>query len=126
MIGFIIRRIFQSMGVMLAVALIAFAVIRFVGDPLESIASQETRLEERLEIKQRLGPRSAGLSPVSFFLKRGLSGDFGLSYKQQEPVSRMIIERLPATLELAITSSLIALIGGGILVFMQRCVPHRA
>ncbi|KAB0569401.1 ABC transporter permease [Brucella pituitosa] len=115
MIGFIIRRIFQSMGVMLAVALIAFAVIRFVGDPLESIASQETRLEERLEIKQRLGLDQPVYLQFLSFLKRGLSGDFGLSYKQQEPVSRMIIERLPATLELAITSSLIALIGGGIL-----------
>lgn len=115
MTGFIIRRIFQSMGVMLAVALIAFAVIRFVGDPLESIASQETRLEERLEIKQRLGLDQPVYLQFLSFLKRGLSGDFGLSYKQQEPVSRMIIERLPATLELAITSSLIALIGGGIL-----------
>ncbi|MGC0053909.1 ABC transporter permease [Brucella pituitosa] len=115
MTGFIIRRIFQSMGVMLAVALIAFAVVRFVGDPLESIASQETRLEERLEIKQRLGLDQPVYLQFLSFLKRGLSGDFGLSYKQQEPVSRMIIERLPATLELAITSSLIALIGGGIL-----------
>ncbi|MCK4204956.1 ABC transporter permease [Brucella pituitosa] len=115
MTGFIIRRIFQSMGVMLAVALIAFAVIRFVGDPLESIASQETRLEERLEIKQRLGLDQPVYLQFLSFLKRGLSGDFGLSYKQQEPVSRMIIERLPATLELAITSSLIALIGGGVL-----------
>ena len=115
MTGFIIRRIFQSMGVMLAVALIAFAVVRFVGDPLESIASQETRLEERLEIKQRLGLDQPVYLQLLSFLKRGLSGDFGLSYKQQEPVSRMIIERLPATLELAITSSLIALIGGGIL-----------
>ncbi|MCV9907668.1 ABC transporter permease [Brucella sp. HL-2] len=115
MTGFIIRRIFQSMGVMLAVALIAFAVIRFVGDPLESIASQETRLEERLEIKQRLGLDQPVYLQFLSFLKRGVSGDFGLSYKQQEPVSRMIIERLPATLELALTSSLIALIGGGIL-----------
>ena len=90
MTGFIIRRIFQSMGVMLVVALIAFAVVRFVGAPLEPIASQETRREERLEIKQRLGLDQPVYLQFLSFLKRGLSGDFGLSYKQQEPVSRMI------------------------------------
>ncbi|MFD1199995.1 ABC transporter permease [Brucella gallinifaecis] len=115
MTSFIIRRIFQSMGVMLSVALIAFAVIRFVGDPLESIASQETRLEERQELKERLGLNKPVYLQFLSFIQRGLVGDFGLSYKQQEPVSRMIIEKLPATIELAVTSSLIALIGGGIL-----------
>lgn len=115
MTSFIIRRIVQSAGVMLTVALIAFAVIRFVGDPLESIASQETRLEERQELKERLGLHKPVYLQFLSFIQRGLVGDFGLSYKQQEPVSRMIIEKLPATIELAITSSLIALIGGGIL-----------
>ncbi len=115
MTSFIIRRIIQSIGVMLLVALIAFSVMRFVGDPLESIASQETRLEDRLALKQRLGLDQPVYVQFLAFLQRGLAGDFGLSYKQQEPVSRMIIERLPATLELAITSSLIALVGGGIL-----------
>ncbi|KAF1042692.1 MAG: Glutathione transport system permease protein GsiC [Xylophilus sp.] len=100
---------------MLTVALIAFTVIRFVGDPLESIASQETRLEERQELKERLGLNKPVYLQFLSFIQRGLVGDFGLSYKQQEPVSRMIIEKLPATIELAITSSLIALIGGGIL-----------
>lgn len=115
MTSYIIRRIFQSAGVMLTVALIAFGVIRFVGDPLESIASQETRLEERLELRERLGLDKPVYQQFLSFVQRGLVGDFGLSYKQQEPVSRMIIEKLPATLELAITSSLIALLGGGVM-----------
>ncbi|MGV1895894.1 ABC transporter permease [Agrobacterium vitis] len=114
MAGFILRRFFQSIGVMLAVALIAFAVIRYVGDPLESLTSQETRLDERVELMARLGLDQP--VPIQFltFLKRGISGDFGTSYKQQEPVTRMIFERLPATLELATASSLIALLFGGL------------
>lgn len=115
MTGFIIRRIFQSLAVMLAVAFVAFAVIRYVGDPLESVASQETRLDERAEIIDRLGLNQPVHTQFLSFLKRGISGDFGISYKQQEPVTRMIAERLPATLELALASSLIALVGGGIL-----------
>ena len=115
MTGFIFRRLVQSVFVMLAVALIAFSVIRFVGDPLESLTSQETRLDEREELKEQLGLNQA--VPLQFFsfLKRGIQGDFGLSYRQQEPVSRMIAERLPATLELALASATIALVIGGIL-----------
>jgi peptide/nickel transport system permease protein/oligopeptide transport system permease protein len=115
MTGFIFRRLVQSVFVMLAVALIAFAVIRFVGDPLESLTSQETRLDEREKLKEQLGLNQA--VPLQFFsfLKRGIQGDFGLSYRQQEPVSRMIAERLPATLELALASATIALVIGGIL-----------
>lgn len=100
---------------MLTVALISFTIIRYVGDPLESIASQDTRLEDRVELMERLGLDQP--VPVQFlsFLKRGIQGDFGISYKQQEPVTRMIAERLPATLELAIASSAIAIVLGGAL-----------
>lgn len=115
MTGFIFRRILQSMLVMLAVALIAFVVIRFVGDPLESLASQETRLEDREVMKQRLGLDRPVVFQFASFVQRGLSGDFGISYKQQEPVTRMIAERLPATLELAFASATLALVLGGVL-----------
>ncbi|MGI2035541.1 ABC transporter permease [Rhizobium panacihumi] len=115
MTGFILRRIFQSILVMLAVALIAFIVIRFVGDPLESLASQETRLEDREVMMQRLGLDRPVAVQFASFVQRGLSGDFGISYKQQEPVTRMIAERLPATLELAFASATLALVLGGVL-----------
>lgn len=115
MTGFILRRIFQSVLVMLAVALIAFVVIRFVGDPLESLASQETRLEDREVMMQRLGLDRPVVFQFASFVRRGLSGDFGISYKQQEPVTRMIAERLPATLELALASATLALVLGGLL-----------
>ncbi len=115
MTGFVLRRIFQSVLVMLAVALIAFIVIRFVGDPLESLASQETRLEDRAVMMQRLGLDRPVVFQFASFVRRGLSGDFGISYKQQEPVTRMIAERLPATLELALASAALALVLGGLL-----------
>lgn len=126
MTGFILRRILQSVLVMLAVAFIAFVVIRFVGDPLESLASQETRLEDREIMKQRLGlDRPVAFQFVSF-VKRGLSGDFGISYKQQEPVTRMIAERLPATLELALASATLALLLGGVLGIQCALKPDSA
>ncbi|SCX31222.1 ABC transporter permease [Agrobacterium rosae] len=115
MTGFILSRLLQSVSVMLAVALVSFAIIRFVGDPLESIASQDTRLEDRVELKKRLGLDQPVHIQFLTFLQRGVTGDFGISYKQQEPVTRMIAERLPATLELAFASATIALVVGGTL-----------
>ncbi|MBB4350636.1 ABC transporter permease [Aliirhizobium cellulosilyticum] len=126
MTGFILRRIFQSMLVMLAVALIAFVVIRFVGDPLESLTSQETRLEDREIMMQRLGLDRPVVFQFTSFVQRGLSGDFGISYKQQEPVTRMIEERLPATLELALASATLALVLGGVLGIHCALKPENA
>lgn len=126
MTGFILRRIFQSVLVMLAVALIAFVVIRFVGDPLESLASQETRLEDREIMMQRLGLDRPVVFQFTSFVQRGLSGDFGISYKQQEPVTRMIAERLPATLELALASATLALVLGGVLGIHCALKPENA
>jgi peptide/nickel transport system permease protein/oligopeptide transport system permease protein len=126
MTGFILRRIFQSVLVMLAVALIAFVVIRFVGDPLESLASQETRLEDREIMMQRLGLDRPVVFQFTSFVQRGLSGDFGISYKQQEPVTRMIAERLPATLELALASATLALVLGGVLGIRCALKPDNA
>lgn len=123
MAGLIFRRLLQSVIVMLAVALVAFAVIRFVGDPLESIATQETRLDERDALKERLGLDQPVHLQFLSFVQRGLQGDFGISYKQQEPVTRMIVERLPATLELAIASSIFALVGGVILGVFAALKP---
>lgn len=113
MTGFVLRRLAQSLSVMLAVALIAFAVMRYVGDPLESLASQETRLDDRAVMTQRLGLDRPVVFQFLAFVERGLKGDFGLSYRQQEPVTRLIAERLPATLELAGLSAIIALLVGG-------------
>ena len=55
MIGFIAMRLVQSVVVMLTVALIAFALFRFVGDPINNLVGQDTTLEERAALKERLG-----------------------------------------------------------------------
>ncbi len=112
MIAFILRRLAQSVAVMLTVGLIAFMLFRYVGDPINNMVGQDTSLEDRARLRQELGLNDP--APVQFgrFLGRALKGDFGVSYQYARPVGEIIAERLPATLELSIAAALLALAVG--------------
>ena len=97
---------------MLIVGMIAFTMFTFIGDPVDQMVGLETTLEEREELRERLGLKDP--LPVQFvnFLSKALQGDFGISYQFKRPVATMIGERLPATLELAFVGSIFALAAG--------------
>src|SRR6185369_16334487 len=99
MLVFILRRLLQSVAVMLAVGIVAFFLFRYVGDPINAMVGQDTSPQEREELRQKLGLNDP--APIQFFnfLANAARGKFGLSYRTSEPVSRMIVERLPATIE---------------------------
>jgi peptide/nickel transport system permease protein len=115
MLAFIIRRLFEAVLVLLAVAFIAFSMFQFVGDPVANMLGQEATVADRADARQRLGLDQP--VPVQFarFVGNVLSGDFGVSYRYGRKVSTMIAERLPATLELALTSALVAAVSGIVL-----------
>lgn len=115
MLAFIIRRLAQSVLVMLVVALIAFAVFRYVGDPIASMVGVETRLEDQEIMRERLGLNDPVVVQFARFIANALQGEFGISYRLQQPVTELILSRLPATIELAFASALIALIFGLVL-----------
>ena len=112
MIAFILRRLFQSFIVMLMVALISFMLFRFVGDPVASLVGQDTRLHEIEELRQRLGLNDPFYLQFFRFIGNALHGEFGISYRLQQPVTELILSRLPATIELAFASAMIALVFG--------------
>ncbi|KKB08075.1 ABC transporter permease [Devosia chinhatensis] len=115
MLAFIARRLLQSVLVMLVVAFIAFLVFRYVGDPLAALMSQEARQADFDAARQRLGLDQPFYIQFFTFVGNALQGEFGISYRLQQPVSQLILDRLPATIELAFASSIIALIGGVVL-----------
>jgi peptide/nickel transport system permease protein len=115
MIAFIVRRILQSIVVMLMVALLAFTLFRYVGDPVVSMVGRDTTFEEREELRESLGLNDSIIVQFSRFVKNASMGDFGISYEQRRPVIDLIAERAPATLELSFVSGLFALLVG---VFM--------
>ena len=110
--AFILSRILQAIPVMLAVALIAFALFAFVGDPIATMLGQEFTPAQRDALVAALGLDQP--VPVQFmrFIGNALSGEFGLSYRLSRPVSDLILERAPATLELALCASILALAVG--------------
>jgi peptide/nickel transport system permease protein len=112
MLAFIIRRLAQAVLVMLAVALIAFSLFRFVGDPVLFMLGQDATPQDRVRITQQLGLDQPFYVQYVQFVGRALQGEFGLSLRQAQPVSRLIAERLPATLELSAVAALLALSGG--------------
>ena len=112
MLSFIAQRLFQSVIVMLSVALIAFGLFRYVGDPINNMVGQDTTTEERDALKERLGLNDPFIIQFGRFAKNAAIGEFGFSYQHRRPVSELIAERLPATLELSFVSAVLALVIG--------------
>ncbi len=112
MLAFILRRLAQAVVVMLAVGLIAFSLFRFVGDPVLFMLGQDTTPEDRVRVTKLLGLDEPFHVQYVSFVGRAVRGEFGLSLRQGQPVSRLIAERLPATLELSMVAAVFALVGG--------------
>jgi len=123
MLNFIFRRLLQSVFVMLAVSLIAFSLFRFVGDPVAQMVGQETSIEDQENLRERLGLNDPITTQYARFIGNLSKGEFGFSYRTRQPVSEMIISRMPATLELGVVSLLISLLVGipaGIYTALKR------
>jgi peptide/nickel transport system permease protein len=112
MLAFIVRRLLQATAVMAVVALIAFSLFRYVGDPVLTMLGQDATPEQRIELTESLGLNKPFYVQFGVFIGKALQGDFGISYRQGRKVSTLIMDRLPATLELSIAAAAIALLAG--------------
>jgi peptide/nickel transport system permease protein len=112
MLAFILRRMGQAILVMLTVAFVAFMIFQYVGDPVTNLLGQDATPEQRIQLRKDLGLDEA--FPVQFarFIGNAVQGEFGLSLRQGRKVSTLIAERLPATMELAMTAGVLALLVG--------------
>ena len=115
MIAYAVKSLAQAVLVMLAVALVAFSMFRFVGDPVSNLVGQEATIADRLELARELGLDDP--IPIQFlrFVGNAAQLQFGVSFRQGRPVIDLIKERLPATVELAVLSAAFALIVGIVL-----------
>ena len=108
-LAYVAKRLGQSIFVMIAVAVLAFALFRFAGDPVMQMTGMETSIEERERLREELGLDDP--FPVQFarFIGDLLRGDFGYSFRTRRPVGEMILNGLPATFELGLVAMLISL-----------------
>ena len=112
MLAYILRRVFQSIVVMLIVGLVAFSLFRFVGDPVSTMMGQEASVADREALRERLGLNDPFFVQFAGYLGRAVQGDFGISYRLQQPATELIMSRMPATLELAMVSGFLAFVVG--------------
>jgi len=112
MVIFVISRLLQAVPVLLVVGFIAFAMFAYVGNPVTMMLGQDFTEAQRAALVAQLGLDQPFFVQYAKFLWAALHGEFGVSYRLARPVTELIAERLPATLELAFTASAIALLIG--------------
>src|SRR6185312_13884297 len=112
MLAFTLRRAIQALGVMIAVGIISFSMFRFAGDPVNQMVGIDTSFAERTQIRQSLGLDDP--IPVQFarYFANAAQFQFGISYQFRQPVSNLLMERMPATLELAACATVFAMVLG--------------
>ena len=112
MIAYIIQRLLQSVLVMAAVGFVAFSLFAYVGDPITIMLGQDYNEAERARLAAQLGLDRPFYIQFGHFVANAVQGDFGISYRLARPVSTVIRERLPATLELSLIAAFLALAVG--------------
>jgi peptide/nickel transport system permease protein len=112
MIVFIVRRLLQSLLVLFVVSLLVFAGVYAIGDPVEVLISPEATQSERAALVVALGLDKPLWMQYFVFLKNALQGDLGNSFAYSVSALDLIVERMPATLELAVFAIVIAIVLG--------------
>ena len=112
MIIFLTNRIIQSFIVLLAMSLLVFAAVYAIGNPIDVLINPEASEEEKLKTIKNLGLDKSLFEQYFIFLKNAFKGELGYSFVHNRPAITLILERLPATLELTISALLIAIIFG--------------
>ena len=112
MLAFILRRLLQAVVVMLTVAFIAFMLFQYVGDPVTNLLGQDATPEQRNQLRADLGLDQPFPMQFAAFVANAVQGELGLSLRQGRKVASLLVERFPATLELAVIAALIALLAG--------------
>jgi peptide/nickel transport system permease protein len=109
MLAFIFQRLIQAVVVMVTVAFMAFLLFQYVGDPVVFLLGQDATPDQIQELRQGLGLDQPFFVQFWHFLQNAVQGEFGLSLRQGAKVSRLIAERFPATMELALVAATLAL-----------------
>jgi len=112
LIAFILRRLLQGVVVMLVVGFIAFSLFNYVGDPVSLMLPPEATQADRDAMRGILGLDKPFYVQFATFIDNAVHGNFGISLRLGRPVSALLVERLPATLELAGTAALFGLVVG--------------
>ncbi|TYB83752.1 ABC transporter permease [Oceaniovalibus sp. ACAM 378] len=123
MLVFILQRVLNAVMVMLAVALLAFLIFQFAGDPVAQLANEQMSQADRDALRERLGLNDGFVTQYLRFVVNAAQGNFGISYRNGQEVLGLIAARFPATMELVLVATALSLLIGiplGVLTAIHR------
>jgi peptide/nickel transport system permease protein len=112
MLGYLIQRLLQSIIVILCVTFVVFVIMYHSGDPVELLLPPEATPLQAEELRHHLGLDKPFHAQYVTFLKNALRGDLGTSFIFNQPAIKLVVERIPATLELALFAMFLAVLMG--------------
>jgi ABC-type dipeptide/oligopeptide/nickel transport system permease component len=108
---YLVRRILLTIPVLLGVATLVFSLIHLVpGDPAQAMLGEGAAPQDIAELRKNLGLDRPLLEQYVTFLRHAVTGDLGRSFRTGQPVTAMIVERIPATAELAVAAMIVAIL----------------
>jgi peptide/nickel transport system permease protein len=124
MLAFTIRRLGQSVFVLAVMSLLVFAGVYAIGNPLELLVNPQADEVERVRASVALGLDKPIVEQYTTFLANAFTGDLGRSFVYNVPAIQLILDKLPATLELAAVAMVIAIALGIPLGLVAGLKPH--
>ena len=109
---FLAGRLANGLLVLAVVSLLSFGLFNFIGDPVNNLAGENATAEEKTALRAALGLDQPLPVQYARYVLRAVQGEFGMSYRNLEPVAQVIASRVPATLELALCAAALALCVG--------------
>jgi len=108
---YLVRRLLLTIPVLLGVATLVFSLIHLVpGDPAQAMLGDGAAPQDIAELRKNLGLDRPLLEQYVTFLRHAVTGDLGRSFRTGQPVTTMIVERVPATAELAVAAMIVAIL----------------
>lgn len=126
MTGYLIRRFGQGIIVLCIVSFISFVIFQYIGDPALSMAGRYATQAQQQLVRHMLGLDQPVYVQYGHFIWNALHGNFGMSYVARVPAMGLILDRLPATLELAFAAEVIAVVFGITLGVLAAARPRAA
>lgn len=109
MLRFLSVRLWNGLLVMLGVTFVSFLLFNYIGDPVSNLLGDTVTLAQKEEMRHSLGLDKPLLLRFGDYVWRAVHGEFGISYRNLEPVGALLAARIPATLELSLCAAVLAL-----------------
>jgi len=124
MFAYVVNRFLQGLVVLAIVTFIGFIIFQYLGDPVLTLAGRYATQAQQAEVRQALGLDQPFYVQFVHFIGNALSGDLGMSYVARVPALGLVLERLPASIELAFAAQFISVLVGISIGVLAAAMPR--